>query len=300
MKMKNNMVIFSLAAMAIFLLAVSLSGCGAKRESAYTGPDTTKAVDKAKVDELIKTADAYYEKRAEARDMKEAIKNYEKVIELDPTNRAVLQKLTLACYWYAYGHLVDKEPQLEYYDKGAKYGERGMALNPAFKARVAAGEKDYECLDALGKEDIPSAYWVYANLGRWCNLQGFTTILKNKNKLKAIADWATYTDENYFFGAGHRSLGIFYAKAPSFAGGDMDKAKTHFEKSLKIAPKWIGTKHLMAEFYAYKKQDKELFVQLLTDAINTDVNSIPGYEFEMSVDQKTAKALLLKADDMFE
>jgi Tfp pilus assembly protein PilF len=299
MKMKKNMVIFSLAAMAVMVF-VSLSGCGAKRESAYLEPDTTKAVDKAKVNELIKTADAYYEKRAEARNMKEAIKTYEKVIEMDPANREILQRLTIACYWYATGHLTDKDSQCEYYNKGAEYGERGMALNSAFKARVAAGEKDYECLDALGKEDLPSVYWVFGNLGRWSNLKGFTTILKNKNKLKAIADWVTYTDENYYYGAGHRVLGTFYAKAPSFAGGDMDKAKMHFEKSLKIAPKWIGTKVLMAEFYAYKKQDKELFVQLLTDAVNTDVNSIPGQEFEMSVDQKAAKELLAKADDMFE
>jgi len=56
----------------------------------------------------------------------------------------------------------------------------------------------------------------------------------------------------------------------------------------------------MAEFYAYKAQDKELFIQLLTDAVNTDVNSIPGIEFEMSVDQKKAKDLLAKADDMFD
>ncbi|MFO7560881.1 MAG: TRAP transporter TatT component family protein [Desulfobacterales bacterium] len=299
MKMKKNMVIVSIAMMAIFLVVVSLTGCGAKRESAYLEPDTAKVVDKAKVNELIKKADAFYEKRAEARSMKEALKTYEKALELDPTNRAVLQKLAIGCYWYAGGHLTDKEAQLEYYNKGAEYGERGMALNPEFKKRVMAGEKDYECLDALGKEDIPSVYWVFANLGRWSNLKGFTTILKNKNKLKAIADWVTYTDEEYYHGAGHRVLGTYYAKAPSFAGGDMNKAKTHFEKSLKLSPKWIGTKTLMAEFYAYKAQDKELFVQLLTDAVNTDVNSIPGAEFEMSVDQKIAKELLAKADDMF-
>jgi Tfp pilus assembly protein PilF len=299
MKTKKNMVIVSLAAAVIFLVVVSLSGCGAKRESAYLEPDTTKVVDKAQVNDLIKKAEAYYEKRAEARSMKEAIKTYEKIVELDPTNKEILQKLPIACYWYAAGHLTDKEAQLEYYNKGAQYGERGMALNPAFKKRVAAGEKDYECLDALGKEDIPSVYWVFGNLGRWCNLKGFTTILKNKNKLKAIADWVTYTDENYYYGAGHRVLGTYYAKAPSFAGGDMNKSKTHFEKALKISDKYIGTKVLMAEFYAYKKQDKELFIQLLTDAVNTDVKAIPGLEFEMSVDQKKAKDLLSKVDDKF-
>ncbi|MBW1899524.1 MAG: hypothetical protein JRI61_10755 [Deltaproteobacteria bacterium] len=299
MKMKKSMVVFTLAAMAILLVVVSLSGCGAKRESAYLEVDTTKAVDKAKVDELIKKAEAFYEKRAEARSMKEAIKNYEKALELDPANRDVLQKLTIACYWYAAGHLTDKDVQCEYYNKGAQYGERGMALNSAFKARVAAGEKDYECLDALGKEDIPSVYWVFGNLGRWSSLKGFTTILKNKNKLKAIADWVTYTDENYYYGGGHRVLGTYYAKAPSFAGGDMNKSKIHFEKALKISDDYIGTKVLMAEFYAYKKQDKELFVQLLTDAVNKDVNAIPGLEFEMAVDKRKAKDLLEKVDDKF-
>ncbi|MBA4368117.1 MAG: hypothetical protein C0403_10830 [Desulfobacterium sp.] len=300
MKMKKNMVIFSLTAMATFLVFVSLSGCGANREAAYIKPDTIKVVEKEKVNELIKKADIFYEKRAEAESMETAIKNYEKVLEADPTNKVVLQKLAYACYWYAAGHLIAENAQCEYYNKGAQYGERAMALNSAFKARVAAGEKDYKCLDALGKEDIPSGYWVFANLGRWSNLKGFTTVLKHKSKLKTMADWVTDTDENYFYGAGHRALGTFYAKAPSFAGGDLDKAKLHFEKSINISDDYIGTKVLMAEFYAVKKQDKELFIKLLTAAVNKDVNSIPGIEFEMSVDQKKAKELLAKADEMFE
>ncbi len=300
MKMKKNMVIFSIAAMAVLLVFVSLSGCGARRESAYLKPDTIKVVDKEKVNELIKKADAYYEKRAEAISMREAIENYKQVVKLDPSNKDVLQKLGIACYWYAAGHLTDKDAQSKYYNNGAQYGEMAMALNPAFKARVAAGEKDYECLDSLGKEDIASVYWVFANLGRWSNLKGFTTILKNKNKLKAIADWVARTDENYYHGAGHRVLGTYYAKAPSFAGGDLNKSKTHFERSLEISDDYIGTKVLMAEFYAFKKQDKELFIKLLTDAVNKDVNSIPDLEFEQSVDQKKAKELLANADDMFE
>lgn len=300
MKMKKNMVIFSLAAMAILLVFVSLSGCGANRESAYLKPDTVRVVDKVKVNELMEKADANYENRAEASSMEEAIKDYEKVVKLDPGNKAVLKKLGIACYWYASGHLTDKEAQGEYYHKGAQYGERAMALNPAFKARVLGGEKDYECLDSLEKEDIASVYWVFANLGRWSNLKGFTTILKNKNKLKAIADWVAYKDENYYYGAGHRALGTYYAKAPSFAGGDINKAKVHFEKALKISDDYIGTKVLMAEFYAFKTQDKALFLQLLNDAVKKDVNSVPGLEFEQSVDQKKAGELLANADDMFE
>jgi hypothetical protein len=300
MKMKKNMVVFSLTAMAMLLVVVSLSGCGAKRESAYLKPDTTKVVDKEKVNELIKKADAYYENRAEASSMKEAIKNYEKIVKLDPANKAILQKLGIACYWYASGHLTDKEAQCEYYHNGAQYGEMAMALNPAFKARVVAGEKDYECLDSLGRSDVESVYWVFANLGRWSNLKGFTTILKNKNKLKSLADWVAYRDENYYHGAGHRALGTYYAKAPSFAGGDISKSKIHFEKALKISDDYIGTKVLMAEFYAFKTQDKELFMKLLTAAVNKDINSVPGLEFEQSVDQKKAAELLANADDMFE
>jgi len=79
----------------------------------------------------------------------------------------------------------------------------------------------------------------------------------------------------------------------------MNKSKIHFEKALKISDDYIGTKVLMAEFYAYKKQDKELFVQLLTDAVNKDVNAIPGLEFEMAVDKRKAKDLLEKVDDKF-
>jgi hypothetical protein len=93
---------------------------------------------------------------------------------------------------------------------------------------------------------------------------------------------------------------VYYAKAPSFAGGDLVKSKYHFDRSLEIAPNYFTTKLLMAEFYAYKTQDREMFVRLLNEVINTDPAVLPNDIPEQKISQAKAKALLAKVDDMFE
>ena len=53
-----------------------------------------------------------------------------------------------------------------------------------FRKKVAEGEDDYAVMSVAKKEDAPGIYWAYANLGKWSVAKGFTTVLKNKSKLK--------------------------------------------------------------------------------------------------------------------
>ena len=66
-------------------------------------------------------------------------------------------------------------------------------------------------------------------------------------------------DKNFFHGAFNRYWGAYYAVAPSFAGGDMDKSIENFRKSIKIEPNYLGNCVLVASYWAVKKGDKKLF-----------------------------------------
>jgi len=290
----------AMAALIVVLGAVSLIiGC-AGRESAYVLPEVSQKGDASQVERLMKEGDDHYKLREDTKSLEAAIQSWEKALEVNPENQTALIKLSIACYWIANGHLEEKEEKIPYFHKGAQYGERAMALNPEFKELMKQGKKDYECLDVLGKKELPAVYWAYCNLGRWSVNQGFVTILKNKKKLKTFIDWVVKTDEEFQFAGGHRSVAVYYAKAPSFAGGDLKKSKYHFDRSLELAPNYFTTKLLMAEFYAYKTQDREMFVRLLNEVINTDPAVAPNDIPEQKISQAKAKALLGKADDMFE
>ncbi|MEE8408419.1 MAG: TRAP transporter TatT component family protein, partial [Myxococcota bacterium] len=91
----------------------------------------------------------------------------------------------------------------------------------------------------------------------------------------------------------------FYAKAPSFAGGDLDKSKQHFERAIELEPNYLGTKVLYAEYYAPKREDKELFTRLLNEVAGGDVTVLPGLEPEQTFEQKKAERLLSEVDEIF-
>ncbi len=279
-------------------LGVFLLGCGASRDQAYTAKAEPSA---ATVDEALLTqAEELWGQREDVAKLKEALATYEQVAAQQPDNRDVLTRLARGNYLLAYGYLTNEEEVLAAYDKGASWGERILGLRPEFRDRIAAGEQDYEILDITQKEDAPGIYWAYSNLGKWSVAKGFTTVVKNKSKLKAFIDKVVLLDPEYYHAAADRGLGAYYAKAPSFAGGDLNKAKEHFDKSLELAPGYFGTKVLIAEYYAVKMQDRELFEKLLNEVINGDANAMPDVVPIQKVDQRRAKELLAKAVDLFE
>jgi len=288
------------------LAALFVVACGASRKQAYTEDAKPTATAAAAATATMSPAEREtqaafaWEKREDVDMLKKALELYEDVAKASPNSAAVLERLSRGYYLLATGYLKDRDAQLAAWDRGASFGERILGLNPEFRKKFEAGAKDYEALDVATKEDVAGIYWAYANLGKWSVTKGFTTVLKNKSKLKGFIDRVTELDPNFYYGAGDRGLGAFYAKAPRFAGGDPKKARAHFEKSLKITPGYLGTKTLMAEYLAVKTQDRELFDKLLNEVVAADVNAIPEIVAMQKVEQARAKDLLAKADDLFE
>ena len=106
-------------------------------------------------------------------------------------------------------------------------------------------------------------------------------------------------DPEFLHGAADRYFGAFYAVAPSFAGGDMNKSKEHFEKSLERAPLYAATKVLMADVYAAKKQDRALYDKLLDEVIAMPVEALPDMIPETKVEKEKAQELKAKAAEKF-
>ncbi len=283
------------ATLALVVCAGLIIGCGG-RKTTYTQADAQALTAEQ---QLLADAEAAWEQRGDKAQLEAALAKWEAYLAHDPNNSHVLGMLARGCYLLGNGHSTDEAASLAAYDRGASFGERGMAANDAFRKCVAGGAKDYKCLEHLTADDMLPTYWVYANVGKWSATKGFTYIVKNKSKLKAIADWVHATDPHYFYGAGDRLLGTYYAKAPAAFGGDMTKSKKHFDQSLAIEPKYLGTKVLMAQYYATKQQDQELFRQLLEEVIAADPNVIPAITPEQTLDQANAQRLLDKIDDLF-
>ena len=289
----------------ITLVGTALGGC-AGRTAAWEVEETAKAAAGKAPDaeahrRLVEEGDAAWAERTDPAKIREAIAKWSEAVDLDPTDWETMVKLTRAHYFLADGYLRDdEEAYLKTMDEGVRWGERAMmTVSPGFKKKMQAGAKIPEAVQEVGKEGVGALYWYASNLGKWAKKKGFTVVLGQKDNIKAIMERALELDPTYFYGGPDRYFGAYYAIAPAFAGGDLDKSLAHYQKSLEIAPNYAGTYVLMAENLAYKKQDRKMFEENLKKVLEMPDDVIPELVAETRVEKGKAKELLAQIDELF-
>jgi hypothetical protein len=280
-------------------LLASMPAC-AGRKAAWqnTGGDGKGAT--ADTAAAIAEGDKHWEKRADANEIRAAIASWEKAAAADAKNLDVLVKLTRANYFLADGYLRDNEKEyLRTMDLGVKWGEKAMiAASPEFEAKMRSGGKYPEAVKLVPKAGVPAMYWYASSLGKWAKRKGFAVLLGQKDNVKSTMDHVLELDPNYYYGGPHRYFGAFYAIAPAFAGGDLEKSRVHFNKSLEISP-YVGTKVLWAAELAVKEQDEDTFDKLLNEVIATPDDVIPEVKPEIRVAKQKARELLAQKEELF-
>src|SRR5690606_27343763 len=107
-------------------------------------------------------------------------------------------------------------------------------------------------------------------------------------------------DRYYFFAGPDRYFGAFFAIAPSYAGGDLERSRQHFDESIRREPNYLGTHVLLAAEWAVKAQNRQVFEDSLRLVIDADANSLEGAEPENRVEQRKAAELIAQIDELFE
>ncbi len=249
---------------------------------------------------------AWLERDNEAK-LREAISLWEKVVAAEPKNAAAWEKLARAIYFLADGHIRFRagagaeEEMLASFEKSVTAAERGLlALSEPFAAKMRDGAKMEEAAKSLDKSGVPLLYWRSSSLGKWATAKGFATLLSHKDEIKEIMQICLDKDPEYFYRGPNRYFGVFYGRAPSFAGGDLVKSRENFDKSLAGFPNYFGTHTLMAEDLAVKAQDRKLFDEHLEFVLKGDPNVIPEIAPENRVEQRKAELLKKRASELFE
>ena len=283
------------------------SGCGTGRKSQWESSTTPAARQAATAAPAAAAgheaqAEAAWANRGDRAQLEQAIAHWEARVAERPDDGDALSRLARAYYVLADGHLRGLGPKDERYlgafEKGVAAGERALSsVSPEFKSKVVRDEKVEEAIQVVGKEGLPAMYWYAVNLGKWSRAKGIATLLGNKDRVKGVLERVLALEETFFYGAPHRYFGIYWALLP--VGRDLDKSKQHFDKSLAIAPNYVGTKVLMAESYAVKKQDRALFAKLLDEVLATPDDVIPEVAPETRIEKDKARELKAKIDDLF-
>jgi len=281
-------------------LIALVQSCASSRTSGWFKSDNKVELSAEESKKLRSEALVHWNKRHIKEDLLKAIEVY-KTLSLSTTkNYEYLTRLSRAYYFLADAHIDEMEEKKKNWEIGTSYGEKAMATNEEFSKRMLASKdaKVEDYLDLLNLDEVQAMYWTASNLGKWAKNSGIATTLKYKTLIKKLISTVERLDPSFFFYAADRYWGAFYSVAPGFAGGSMPKSKERFEKCIKKAPTYLGTKVLYAHYYMVKEEDKEGFKRLLNEVINSKVNK-PSITPENFIEKKKARKLLTEIDDLF-
>lgn len=305
--MLNNIMLKNiLVATAASALSISILACGTTREAKWD--DTAAAADPAPAtadaSAVVAEGDTAWESRTDQAQLELAISKWEEAAKTTK-DAELFTKLARGHYFLADGFhaLADNvEKRDHHYTTGLDWAERSLKISaPEFAAAMNNGGKFREAITKAPKDSVPAIYWYSTNMGKWASAKGFATILRYKDDIKAAMMHVKALDPNFFHAAPYRYFGAYEARTAGIAGGSLEKSEENFKKAVEIAPGYLGTKVLWAEYLCVKQGDagKVTAKKLLDEVVAADASGIPEVQPENEIEQKKAKMLLAKLDDMF-
>lgn len=237
-----------------------------------------------------------FEKRDDEKSLVEALSKFEKAHAENPSDLDVLTYLSRGYFIYAEYFISKEKDKMANFEKARNFGEKALEMNADYKANK---EKDIEkAIDKLTLKEIAPLFWTAASLGKWSKLNGVMSSLKYKGQILDMISKVGSLKGDFFYGSVPRYWGSFYAVAPSIAGGDMKKSKKNFEQAMQMAPEYLGTKRLYAEYYLVKEEEEKEFKKVLDEVIKAPEGPAEIAP-ENRLEKRVAEKLLKNVGDLF-
>lgn len=232
------------------------------------------------------------------------LKMMEGFLKGDENNSDLLTRLSEGFCSYSFSFIEDTDP-----DRAAALYQRGK--NYALSALTAEtgieniGKLNLDqlnsALEKMDKDNVPSLFWLGQCWGGWLLLSldnplAFVAISKVESLMKRVLA----LDASYHYAGPHVFLGAFYGGRSKMLGGDPEKSRYHFEKSLALTGnRFLLTRVLYAKTYAVQVQDKKLFAEQLNTVIKSSGNILPEQRLANEVAKLKAIRLMEMANELF-
>ncbi len=277
------------------LTLLTAVACG-KKPGSY---EIKSASEDAQVDQLRAQADELWLQRGDKDQLLKAMDTYEQLFAQDPSDKAVAARLVRGWYFYGDAYETELEAKRAAWDKAFTFGDKCLALNAEYAATIADGGSREDAAAHLTKEDVPCTYWTASALGKWAKAGGLAVTLKHIGTAEEFIKKVEEHEPTFFYGAASRYWGALYAGKPSFAGQDLDRSQREFKTSMEIAPDYLGTRILYADYWATKNQDQiAVFDEMVQYVLEVDLDALdPDLRPENTAEKRKAEALwALRAD----
>ena len=240
-----------------------------------------------------------------------AIKMYESLLSQNPTHQGLM--LTTGSMFVMYANAFVQGPaemlpnsQWKAREEGAMRAKmlylRGYeilynaleAKYPGFKKAAADENALKSYISKFKKEDVGTIYWAVAG-----GLSAYSIDIMDFNLSACIGQWNTMIHRAYeldpnFGGASlDEFFIIFYASLPEIMGGDKEKAKQHFDITMKKTNgKSAGAYVSFAQSICIPDQDYDAFKDYLDKALAIDPDDDVSTRLVNIISQQKARWLL--------
>lgn len=291
---------FFTAAILTCLLAFCCAGCAPFKPArvaavALTVQDVAKAAAKQSDPYIVKEGSPAY------------LMLVDGLLEAYPNNEALLVAASQAYGSYASSFLADEERAKSEatYRKAKLYGFRALSVSEGVDfEKAAAGNLDEfkDILKKFKKKDVPALFWTASAWASWISANiSSVEAMADLPALEAVMNRVLELDDSFYYGSPHLLMGVFLAAKPPVMGGDLAKAKQHFDRAFALGGgKILMAKVLYAQYYARGMKDRALFTKTLKEVEDAPVGEVPELTLANVVAKEKAKRLLDKTEEYFE
>jgi len=232
------------------------------------------------------------------------LKLLEGLIKTDPQNEKLLLMASQGFGAYALGFVDDDNPERakSLYLRGKIYGLKILTKNSEFEKSLNGSTEDLQkSLSQFNKKDVPALFWTANNWASWINLNfNNPDALIDLPRVQLLMERVLELDESYFFGGAHLFFGIIYAARPPILGGDMKKAKNHFDRCFNYSQeKFLLPYVFYAQYYLTRHFNEALFIKTLEKILTTPGDILPGQQLPNAIAKRKAQKLLERINDLF-
>lgn len=254
-----------------------------------------------------------------------AILQSEALVQISPNNQKLLTGLSRTYISYAYGwlsdrwELADDRGDFEQADdlerriyqiynramhlgmKAVRLRDKDGKLDEKLKGRKLDEWKAYLKHSFNDKEDVPSLYNAGLAWGSAiANSGGDMNQLADAPFARAMLERSVDLDPGYADAGALGVLGTVEASFPELFGGSLETARAYYDRALEVCQR---KNHLIllsyAKVYAVAKQNRELFVKLLREILDSpDLG--PDVRMANKVARHRAKRYIKRVNDWFE
>jgi len=278
--------------LALLILSVLLSSCSLFLDSA-TGKfaDNLSVSIKSQVDpDTVKTAVPSYLIMLDA------------MIEGSPENPDLLRAAAILNNNYASLFITKPQRKKLIATKSLEYATNALCLqdNAACAVKKLSYGDFSKLIATINKESLPFYFTLAASWAGWiqANSDDWNAVAQLA-KIRAIMQQIVKLDEGYQQGDAHLYLGVLDTLVPPALGGQIDRARKHFEKAITLsAGKNLIAKVYFAERYARMTFDRTMHDKILNEVINAKDTEVT-LKLSNAIARNKAQYLLESANDYF-